>query len=342
MAQMTATTGNAFVVDAAPLKTALASSANGLTTAGTTVTGPVTNVDTNVGPGGATQNGQAAPGKVFCTVCAPPVTDQLLDQLGTVLINSNGGTFAANGTTPFSFGTGTTATLTLTGNYSGITSIFFDPTGGGGACQTTAAKEAAVSGVNTGTISGSTATFSGIIFSATPGLVCEYAGGTSLIGVNPSGVSATVTVPASTGIAATTVTFTTPIGPSVYVPGTPYFVSYTGNFSSYPTFLRIVNNAAAPVMVYADVQGDLGVAGGAIVESGLPPFDNDLVSVATIISNAGLSLGNNRASLIVFASPAAAVANAGAAAFGPGSVVISHLMVNPDGTIVQLGGNNNP
>ena len=326
-------------VDTSPATTALASSVDGLTLTPFAAPGFV---DTGVN---ASLNGVRAPGKVFGT----NGNDSLVFAAGTLEVDAAGddpGAVAADGVSPFTFGTGadaqTSATVTLAGQLSGIGSIYFDPAGG--ACAPTAAAEAGSSGVKTATLSGSVATFTGVTFSSTPGTVCEYANGTSLIGVNPSGMIVAGTVPATSTTAAANVTSPATLGITAYSDGSPRFVTYGGNISSYPTFTRIVNNSSLPLQVYAYVQTDSGSLGSAVVESGLAPFTNDLVPDSTILSNAGVSPSpTGRASFIFFMAPNNnAVENAGQTTFGAGAGNISHLMVNPGGVVVQLGGNETP
>jgi hypothetical protein len=331
--QLTATSGGAtFVVDAAALKTALASSTNGLLV--TSVAGAAQTIDT--GPT-AQNGGVAAPGKVFGAGGVDSLAESVATPgLGTVLSNTCAACVAANGTTAFSFGTGVLASVVITGNMSGIASMWLDPAGA--ACQTTSAKESAVSGIIGGTLTTGSATFSSVPLSAVAANICEYATGANVIGANASGVNAATT------ISGTTVAGAVALAATTYSTGTPYYVTYGGNNSSYPSYLRIVNNSGLAIQVYADVQSDNGSVGSAVVETSLAPFTNDLVADSTIMTNAGVTAtSQGRASFILFSAPANGVAENGAAAgFGAGAVGISHLMVNPNGTVVQMGGNSSP
>jgi hypothetical protein len=99
-------------------------------------------------------------------------------------------------------------------------------------------------------------------------------------------------------------------------------VLYTGNFATYPMFIRVVNTTASPVQVSAVVQTDSGSTGTALVESALAAFSNDLIPAATILANAGVVLPPNGRASITFAAPA--------------GVAFEQLLFNPNGTIVGL------
>ena len=100
--------------------------------------------------------------------------------------------------------------------------------------------------------------------------------------------------------------------------GVVFQVVYTGNFTVYPCFVRVVNNTAGSIEVFAVVQGDSGSTGTATVETALPANNNDIVAATTILTNAGVTLpATGRASIILLA---------------PNGTAFSQMMQQPGGT----------
>lgn len=88
----------------------------------------------------------------------------------------------------------------------------------------------------------------------------------------------------------------------------PINSSWAGN-SAVDPYIRVVNNTAEPIQVFADVQGDYGSLGTAVVESNLPGNTNDYVSVSAIAAAAGVTPGVGGRLSLVLAVPYPAVAN---------------------------------
>ena len=274
-------------------------------------------------------------------------TDNLCADLGTLVLIANANS-NSTATGPFKF-TATAANVTLTGNWSGIGSAVLSAPSVG-ACKGTASAQTAVTGAVSGTISGSTITFTGLnggtvvtnLFGATgygpTGVayeVCLYAGGTTLIGSNP------VTLANAASIDTTTQADTTPPGTGIALynyNGVVQQLLYATAGTSYPGYVRIVNNTASPIQVFASVQPDGGTTGTAQVESALAGFSNDLVPVSTIATNAGVTLGANaRTAMTLFAPGPVGTPGTGSAVVG-----ISLLEVNPNGDVVMMGSGTSP
>ncbi len=147
-----------------------------------------------------------------------PANGQVLADLGVDAIGTN--TYLNATASAIYRLSGTSATLTQTGNFQGIASAYIAPAG---PCATTASAEGAVTGAIAGTISGSTITYTGIngFGGATPFTVnnygtfpqyevCFYANGTQLIAANPQ--SGTPPFP-SQGIGSTVLVGTVSQGP---------------------------------------------------------------------------------------------------------------------------------
>jgi hypothetical protein len=274
-------------------------------------------------------------------------TDNLCADLGTLVLVANANS-NSTATGPFKF-TATAANVTLTGNWSGIGSAVLSAPSAG-ACKGTASAQTAVTGAVSGTISGSTITFAGLNggsvvtnpFGATgygPTTVtyevCLYAGGTALIGSNP------VTLANSASIDTTNQADTSAPGTGIALynyNGVVQQLLYATAGTSHPGYVRIINNTASPIQVFASVQPDGGTTGTAQVETALAGFANDLVPVSTIATNAGVTLGaNGRTAMTLFAPGPVATPGTGAAVVG-----ISLLEVNPSGDVVEMGSGTAP
>jgi hypothetical protein len=272
------------------------------------------------------------------------------------------GALNATATGAFNLG-GTSGTFVLTGNFNGLAAAFLVPARfaapflspgnrratfvEGGGCPATASAASAVPGAIAATLTGSTATFTGVNGAPGPNpfvppgpaaefiTLCLYSG-TAVVAANPPNTGApaivfglTATVGTGTASANQTTGGFTPLVGYQYN-GVVQPLLYADNGSVYPSFVRIVNDTGSTVPVFALVQGDGGSLGTATVESGLLPFHNDTVPVTTIVAAAGVTPGPyGRVSMIVFAPGPSGCA-------GQQGVLISGLMGNPDGTFVQM------
>ena len=335
-ARVTSVSNSTVPADSNASQTALASSANALSITSIYAPAPAASLDL-IDTSGDTLNGVKSFGKGFTS----GTTEQNLVAAtgaggsGAFVTSLSTSALNAAATGPF-LATGTTGTIALTGNLSGVASMFLDTSSATAPCASRSSAESSLATAIAGVMSGSTATFSNV--PAGPNTLCVYASGTSLVGTNPNGVQ----IAASFGSASangSTAAAPTGIYATKYSSGTPYFVTYGGNLSGYPSFTRVVNNTTMPIRVYAEVQTDNGSLGTGEVATGLSAQTNALVADSTILTNAGVSPDSTgRASFIIWVVPANAnIENAGATTFGPGAVGVSHLLVNPDGTVVPLG-----
>jgi len=227
----------------------------------------------------------------------------------------------ATATGQFTF-TGTTTTVVLTGNFTGATNAYIAPVGTLSCASSFAAKP---SGSLVGTLSGNTITVSGAGagFNAAAGVaqvqeVCVYYTGTTIVGANP--LAAPIVTTASVDTTTVTMSSVAPLATETYN-GVVTQIAYTGKFTSYPAFIRVVNNTAAAIQAFAVVQSDTGILGQGAVETALAANNNDLVSVSTILTTAGVTPTNGRVSLILL---------------GPTGVVFENLILSPNGTLVQI------
>lgn len=341
-----------------PVATGIASSASALTA--WLHPGSWFGVDTSAH---AMLNGQSDPGKVWfgpandddsgCGATAwQAATYCSLGSFGYIETQNPSLVTDSSGVNTFTFGSGASGTLTLTGDFAGVSAIYLDGATTPRNCASSASGEAkeTTPAPIAGTISGNTANFT-LGIAATPTTVsisniCEYTGGATFLGTNPSGLAGSLTVTAGSGATAGASGSYIVYGATArndYAPGTPYYLTYSVSSGGYQSFLRVVNNSARPIDVFANVQADNGSVGAAWVENGLAPFTNALVPVSTIISNAGVTTTSGRASMILFTSPSNDdIENAGETGMGKGAVGISQWMLNPDGTVVQAGSDNSP
>ena len=219
--------------------------------------------------------------------------------------------------------TGVSTTDVITGNFTGATSAYVAPIGTL-SCATTFGGRPA--GALVGTLSGNTFTFSGVAagFNGFPGVAqvqeaCVYYTGTTIIGPNPAASPFVTTAAVDT----TTITMSSaaPLATETYN-GVVQQIQYSGNFTTYPEYIRIVNNTAGPIQVFAVVQSDSGSTGTATVETALAANTNDLVPATTVLTNSGVTLNTSgRASMILL---------------GPTGTVFSQLMQQPLGLIDNI------
>lgn len=275
--------------------------------------------------------------------------------IGALAYGTNGN-LNATATGPYNF-PGSSASITLTGNFTGIASAYLNPPGGG-ACAASASSEAALSNVITGTITGSTVTFANVTGAPNPNPftsannnttqtqeVCLYATGSNLIGSNPLGFGTTATISPTSNQADST----SPSALDAYnYNGVVQQFLYATAGGSYPGYLRIVNGSGNTIQVFASVQTDGGSLGSTTVESGLAANNNDLVPVSTIASNAGVTLGAHpRTTLTVFApgNPCSSGVMGGTSSLpglGSCNVGFSMLEMNPSGDVVMMGSGTSP
>jgi hypothetical protein len=270
--------------------------------------------------------------------------------IGALTYGTNGN-LNATATGPYNF-PGSSASITLTGNFTGIGSAYLNPPGGV-ACQASASSEAALSNVITGTITGSTVTFASVTGAPNPNPftsanngttqtqeVCLYATGSNLIGSNPLGFGSTATISPTTNQADSS----SPSALDAYnYNGVVQQFLYATAGGSYPGYLRIVNGSGNTIQVFASVQTDGGSLGSTTVESGLAANNNDLVPVSTIASSAGVTLGaSKRTTLTVFAPGSPCNTTAQLPGLGACNIGFSLLEVNPSGDVVMMGSGTAP
>jgi hypothetical protein len=215
----------------------------------------------------------------------------------------------------FSAGAGATLNVTATGNFTGANNAYIAPPNTAASLSCASTFGGRPSGSLVGSISGNTITFSGVAtgFDATPPLavatvqeICIYYTGTTIIGQNPGGnlITVNATVDTTTSPSVT-------LSPEAYN-GVVAFFTYTGSFTGgYTVFVRVTNGTAGPVQAFAVAQSDSGSTGQTQVESAL----------AANSSNAGVSLTNGRASIVLL---------------GPNGIGFSQLLVSPNGTVNNL------
>ena len=275
--------------------------------------------------------------------------------IGALTYGTNGN-LNATATGPYNF-PGSSASITLTGNFTGIASAYLNPPGGV-ACAASASAEAALSNVITGTISGSSVTFASVTGAPNPNPftsannnttqtqeVCLYATGSNLIGSNPLGFGTTATISPTSNQADSS---TPPALDAYNYNGVVQQFLYATAGTSYPGYLRIVNGSGNTIQVFASVQTDAGSLGSTTVESALAANNNDLVPVSTIASNAGVTLGAfARTTMTVFApgNPCSSGVLGGTSSLpglGSCNVGFSLLEVNPSGDVVMMGSGTAP
>jgi hypothetical protein len=263
----------------------------------------------------------AAVGGNLIDVNAPSLGKQFV---GTTFINEGtlasaiGNNVGANGTTVFSLGS-TSLAATLTGNFAGLSSIYYVPVA-------TACTATAPGGSTVATISGSTAT---LTFTEPVGLgnICFVAGGTTVLGANLTGVQTSGTVGSATATSAALAAYT--------YNGVVQQLLFSGSVPGYGFDVRIVNNTAAPVSIIAVVQGDNGTTSSA--QLGQVPASTNVLYPGSAIGTAAGVTGTS--SLLMLAPGVGCVNNAN----GPSCPVsFSSLLVNPSGDITQLGSGDAP
>jgi hypothetical protein len=311
--QVSASTGTAPTFNqVTALSSGIASSASALTVTSANVIPATINV---LSPSNGTKITQGAP------ISTTNVAFADLGSLQTTLA------VAANATATgqFTF-SGSAANVTITGNLTGANNAYIAPAGTVTCATTFAGKPG---GSFTGTIAGNSITFTnaagtGLNVAANAGIlvsqeVCIYYTGTTIIGQNPAAapfVTSETVDTTTVGLSAAT-----PLATETYN-GVVFAVAYTGNFTVYPTFVRVVNGTAASIQVFAVVQGDSGSLGTTTVETGLAANNNDIVPVTTILTNSGVTLpASGRASITLLA---------------PTGTIFSHMMQQPGGLIDNI------
>ncbi|MGZ8218736.1 hypothetical protein [Methylomagnum sp.] len=228
--------------------------------------------------------------------------------VGTLVVNNGIFRNAAN-TAAFAF-TSATASATLTGNFTGVTSAYLAPAAG--ACATTAPA-----GATTGTVTSSTVTFTGITPSGTVRQVCLGVTGTTILQETLSGVAASAQQDTFT------TTATNNLGTIAYNGGVNQLNYVVGSGDGFASYLRVVNrdSVAAPVRVV--VQNDTGAVTSGLLDT-IPANTGKLYTTAQINTATGSALNgaNDRAALVIL-TPTANVAS-------------DNLLANPNGTVLSL------
>jgi len=246
--------------------------------------------------------------------------------LGGLILGTVAGPVAADGITQFSFGS---ATINLAGNFSGIATAYLGPFTAPASTTTCAAT--APSGSSPGTIGVASIGFANVAVPATNNTaeVCLFAGGTSLIAPNsvaPVLTAVTGTAPAQSAAAQNLDAYN--------YNGSVQQILYSGSFPNYRMYIRVVNDSGAPATVVAAVQTEAGSTGSTVFAI-VPANTNVLVPTSTIIASSGVSLdATGRVSLLFLTRGAICNDNN----LGPSCPVsVSQLLLNPNGTVVQLG-----
>jgi hypothetical protein len=265
--------------------------------------------------------------------------DTLAGDLGSLEVIYNG--FANSTATAVFVASPANDTATVAGSFSGIGSTYLGPVAGSaGTADAPVCAATAPGGSFAGAVSSNALTFTGAPQPAAPAAIgsttmqfeeiCVVANGTSIVAANPTKPTAAVSSPTNPG------TIAQNLIPYNYN-GTVQQILYSGNFSAYPTFIRIVNNLPTAANVFALVQGDTnGTPPGIAALAAVPGNQNVTLSVASIITASGVTPGPfNRVSL-TFLSPGTCSTHANC------QVGISQIMGNPDGTYVQLGSGGSP
>lgn len=241
-------------------------------------------------------------------------TDQVCADLGEVTLTSVS-TTTANGTSAFTFGA-TSGTITLIGNWSGVSAFLTTPTAAATtACKATAALAAAQANSIQGTITGSSLTFANVnggtavtnpfttLGNTVDQEICLYATGSSILGAN---VGSAITSSISAG-PTVSVSDAALLLASIGYNGTVQQILYTGTFKGgYTAFLRFVNNSATPLTVIGVVQTEAGAVGSTQAAT-VGANSNSVVAVSTIITASGVTLDSTgRASLLLLTPGATA------------------------------------
>lgn len=228
--------------------------------------------------------------------------------VGTLVVNNGAFRNAAN-TAPFAFASAT-ASSTITGNFTGVTSAYLAP--GAGACAATAPA-----GATTGTVTNSTITFSGITPAGAVRQICLGVTGTTILQETLSGVSASAQQDTFTTSA------TNNLGAIFYNGGVNQLNYVVGSSDGFASYLRVVNrdSVAAPVRVV--VQNDTGAVTSGLLDT-IPANTGKLYTSAQINTATGSALNNanDRAALVIL-TPTANVSS-------------DNLLANPNGTVLSL------
>lgn len=227
---------------------------------------------------------------------------------GSVNVAPTGGTVGANGVTAYAFPTGSAISAVVSGNFGSMTSFWLDTA----ACAATPGTGTSM----TGTLTGNSATFNGLV-SGTTYNVCHVSNGTSVIQVsNPVSVNATVSNSVGSKSAS--------LGTITYG-GTSAFVNYyVGNGAGYAMYLQVSNQSSAASKVIAVVNMADGTIKTGMLESAMPANTTKLYTVADINTATGASLNSEtaRGNLTILSN---------------GSIKATNFMLNPGNTVTQMG-----
>ena len=232
--------------------------------------------------------------------------------------NSNAPVLKANGLAN-TLNSSDTVTITVQGKFTGIATAYASPT-------VTTCASGVPGGAITGTVTSTSLTFTGVTIN-TPMQICMVPDGVTLMQEMTTPFIYTYSAGTSTdffgGLSQTTAgNFYTYNGSLLQE------ILYTGIFSPYPMYIRIVNDGTPEVNVLAAVKADNGSTGYAAVS--VPGNTNQLVPVSTFIENSGVTLDStHRASIMFLTVPAA-------------NVKISQLLLDPNGILVPLGSGSSP
>lgn len=217
-----------------------------------------------------------------------------------------------DGATSYTLPTGTSAGLTVTGNFGQITRAYLSS----GTCQTTVGGALPSGALSSSALASGSATFSGVVAGTTYTLCVENQG-TSLIQQTTT-VGATLTPTASVGSSAAAAA--TGIGSLAYS-GNSSTLDYVTGGSSWVWYIRAVNPNATSSNIFAAVtkDGDSNTYAGQLVTT-LAAGANALYSIDQISSVTGANLTANDRARIQFLSG--------------GSVNISSLLVNAATSVI--------
>lgn len=226
--------------------------------------------------------------------------------------NSNAAVLSPNGAVN-SLNASDTASVTINGNFIGIAKAYASPTIAN--CAATVPG-----GAITGTVTGSSLTFSGVKIN-TPVQICMIPDGSTLLQASNTPYVFTYSAGTSTdffgGLSQTTAGNFYSYNGSVLAE-----VVYTGSISSYPFYIRFDNDTADNVTVVASVRSDGGSMGDTPLT--ISANTNVLMAASTILQNAGVTLDSTGRANIVFVTVPSS------------KVSIEQLLVNPDSTVTQI------
>lgn len=233
-----------------------------------------------------------------------------------VLTPTTGANMNATNTATFSFASGTTTSVTVSGYpFSSVSSVYMAPAG------TTSCAATAPTGSTTGTVSGNSVTFTGVVAGAGSRAVCLINSGSNILPALAGTITAT----------ATRDTFTSPATAAVSTAGqltyngTVVNVNYVvGNGAGYAMYLNVVNPASAAAPVYISLRKSDGTVMNGTLASSLGANSSQLFTVADINTATGANLANESSRAFITLLSTAPIR-------------ATNFMLNPGNAVTQIG-----